>query len=214
MNRFFERYSYSIVKMLLNQFAIGLFGAVLALATSGISDDFLMLTSIGAMIFYLFLLYTVMWEVGSKDRISSDSGKLSSRPYFGVVLSAIANIPSFIVATVYSVCYFISHGAEGIATNIAGAMRVVTLILNGMYYGLMTVLSSGTRVDAEGLTVPNELFNCWWAYFVIIIPALLVSGLAYWLGTRNFHLTKMMETQYPESDREPKLKKDKKDNSK
>ena len=209
MNQFFERYSYSIVKMFLNQFAIGLFGAVLALATSGISNTFLALTSVGAMIFYLFLLYTVIWEVGSKDRISSDAGKLQKRPYFGFVLSLIANIPSFLVATVYTVCYFISHG---VATNIAGAMRIVTLILNGMYYGLMTVLSCGTRVNAEGLTVPNELFNFWWAYFIIIIPAVLVCGFGYWLGTRNFHFTKMMETPYPESDRDPKLKKDKKGN--
>ena len=212
MNQFFERYSYSIVKMFLNQFAIGLFGAVLALATSGISNTFLAITSVGAMIFYLFLLYTVIWEVGSKDRISSDAGKIGAKPYFGFVLSFIANIPSFLVATVYTVCYFISLGEAGVATNIAGAMRIVTLILNGMYYGLMTVLSCGTRVNTEGLTVPNELFNCWWAYFIIIIPAVLVCGLGYWLGTRNFHLTKMMETPYPESDREPKIKKDKKGN--
>ena len=214
MNRFFERYSYSIVKMFLNQFAIGIFGAVLALATSGISETFLTVTSVGAILFYLFLLYTVIWEVGSKDRISADSGKLSRRPYFGFVLSLIANIPNFLVATVYTVCYFISHGAEGVATNIAGVMRIITLVFHGMYYGLMTVLSCGTRVNAEGLTVPNELFNCWWAYFLIIIPSVLLCGIGYFLGTRNYHLTKMMETQYPESDREPKLKKDKKDKDK
>ena len=107
MKNFFERYSYSVVKMFLNQFGIGIFGAVLALATSGISDLFLALTSVGSIMFYLFLLYTVIWEVGSKDRISSDSGKLESRPYFGFVLSFIANIPNFIVAMIYTVCYFI-----------------------------------------------------------------------------------------------------------
>lgn len=211
MKQFFERYSYSIVKMFLNQVAIGLFGAVLALATSNTNDTFLALTSVGAVIFYLFLLYTVIWEVGSKDRISSDSGKLVKRPYLGVVLSLIANIPNFIIATVYTVCYFISRGAEGVATNIAGFMRVLTLILEGMYYGLMTVLSCGTRVNTDGVTVPNELFNCWWAYFIIIIPSVVLCGIAYFLGTRHYHLTSMMETPYPESDREPKMKRDRKD---
>lgn len=211
MKRFFERYSYSITKMFLNQFAIGLFGAVLAFATSNISDTFLSVTSVAAIIFYLFLLYTVIWEVGSKDRISCDSGKLESRPYMGFVLSLIANIPNFLIATVYTVCWFISRGAEGIATNVGGFMRILTLVLHGMYYGLMTVLSFGTRVNHEGVIVPNELFNCWWAYFVIIIPSVLLCGIGYFLGTRNYHLTKMMETQYPESDRDVKPKKEKKD---
>ena len=212
MKNFFERYSYSVVKMFLNQFAIGIFGAVLTLATSGISDVFLALTSIGSIMFYLFLLYTVIWEVGSKDRISSDVGKIQKRPYLGFLLSLISNIPNFIVATIYTVCYFISHGAEGIATNIAGVMRIFTLVFHGMYYGLMTVLSIGTRVNAEGITVPNELFNFWWSYFLIIIPSVLLCGVGYWLGNKNYHLTKIMETPYPESDREVKVKKDRKDN--
>ena len=74
------------------------------------------------------------------------------------------------------------------------------------------ILCHGIRLDGEYNHLFRELLRMSKSEAEPL--PLLVSGLAYWLGTRNFHLTKMMETQYPESDREPKLKKDKKDNSK
>lgn len=209
MKEFFSRYSYRMVKMFVTQAAIGLFGAVLAFAVSGAGDTVLALTGAFASLFYLFMIYTSAWEIGAADRISIDSGKLKRRPWIGFIISLVANIPNLIVATVYGVCWAISHGAEGVATNIAAMMRVVTLFIEGMYYGLMAAISIGTRVDLNGNVVPMELFNYWWAYFVIVIPAIVVCGVAYWLGTKNAKLTTLMDPVYPESDRDRKVKKEK-----
>ena len=50
-------------------------------------------------------------------------------------------------------------------------------MLQGMYFGTIS-----------SITFPSGklLSEMWWAYFVIIIPALFTSFLAYYLGHRNF----------------------------
>lgn len=200
MKEFFSRYSYSIVKLYVTQVAIGLFGAVLAMATSGISEIFLLVTGIFSMLFYLFLTYTSVWTIGAKDIISVDVNKLKKNNYRGFLLSLVANIPNYIIATVYTVCWFVAHGEASTATSVGGFMRVLTMVTEGMYYGIMSALPIGAALT-------EKLFTYWWMYFVITVPTILVSGLAYLLGTKNVKLTKMMDPVYPESDRETKRKK-------
>jgi len=192
MKGFFSKYSYNMVKMFITQFAVGLFGAVLALATST-HNVLIWVAGIGSILFYLFLIYVSAWEIGAKDRISIDLGKAKKRPWIGFLISLFANLPNIVVALIYALCWFIGKGEAGILTNIAAFMRVVTLFIEGMYYGLMTALNIGVN-------------NFWWAYFVMAIPAILVCGVAYILGTMNAKATKMMDPVYPESDREPKKK--------
>lgn len=199
---FFGRYSYTMVKLFLNQFAIGLFGAVITLALSKIggddeslSDTVMIVASVLATLFYMFLTYTTIWTVGAKDRISSDVGKLSVMPMRGVLISLIANVPGFVVAILYMISEFAGQ------TGLKLAMRVVTLFLNGMYYGFLAGAPAGAADEAK-------LLNYWWMYFLVLLPAIIVTGVGYYLGTRNFHLTKMLEHQYPDSDRDIKNKKD------
>ena len=200
MRNFFDRYSYSIVKMFINQFALGLFGAVLAMATSK-SLALSIVVGIFSIVFYLFLIYTVTWEIGAKDKISIDCGKLKRRPYFGVILSLIANIPNFIIAILYTVFRLVFAEND----NAAAVIRTVAFYLEGIYQGIMSKITIGTHI-VDGAEVGIRMFEYWWSYFVIIIPAVAVAGVAYWLGIKNAHFTNMMEYQYPESDREPKKK--------
>ena len=76
MKDFFKRYSYQSMHLFLNQVAIGLFGMVLALA-AGMADSvpLRIVTSIFAILFYLFLQFAAGWRVGAEDRVSIDLGK-------------------------------------------------------------------------------------------------------------------------------------------
>ena len=191
MRNFFTRYSYSMITMFVRQFAIGLLGAVLALATS-MNTALSIVSGVFSILFYLFLIYTMTWEIGAKDRISSDHGKLPARPWRGFVISLIANTPNFVIALIYTVFRLVSPDND----NVAAIMRTVAFFFEGMYQGILSKITIGEL----------KMFEFWWSYFIIIIPAVLTAGLAYWLGTKNVHFTRMMETQYPESDREPKKK--------
>ncbi len=178
MKGFFGQYSYSIIKMFVNQFAISIFGAVLAMATTASGNKTLTLVvSIFAVIFYLFLIYTMTWEIGAKDKISVDVGKKPYRPHTGLLMSLVANIPNFLIAIVYTIGYRDMATAKwaGTMTFIA---RVASIFTEGMYLGLMTAINM----------FGNSLQHYWWTYFVITVPAIIISWIAYFAGHRNFRI--------------------------
>lgn len=188
MKNFLHDYSYSSIKMFLDQFALSLFGSMLSMATTAAENNTLSLVlSIVAVLFYLFLLYTLVWEVGAKDRISVDIGKKTYRPHTGMLVALVANIPNFIIAILFTI------GAPFNTTHEwAGGLCVVanclTAVFEGMYLGITTTLKVG------GVAL-NRL---WWSYFVIIIPSLLVSWIAYYLGFKNKKFTTLFDYQNPD----------------
>ena len=179
MKDFFHRYSYSIVKMFINQFAISIFGTMLAMATGATNNDtFTLAVSIFSVLFYLFLLYTMVWEIGAKDKISVDVGKRPYRPLTGLYMAFIANIPNLLFAIAYSIGYPFM-GTHVWAGNMNFIVRLYTVICEGMYLGLMTVLPFGAAI---------KLNYMWWTYYLITVPAIVTVTLAYYIGHKDFRL--------------------------
>ena len=192
MKAFFHKYGYIIVKMFLNQFVISMFGASLAAATVSTGNTTLTtVVSIGAIVFYLFLLYVMTWEVGAQDKILVDVGKKTYRPLTGLVLSLIANIPNFIIAIVFTIGYPSMAAGEEWGSNICAVIKVLLFVFEGMYLGVLTA----TKLTVNG--VLQALNNIWWPYFLIIIPAILTCGTAYFLGHKNIHFTSVVLYQDP-----------------
>ena len=74
--------SRMITKLILNQFG----AAVLGLTLSGVGvsrDSIFVFTSLFATAFYLFILYSAMWEEGGKERIRVDGGRADMKPQIG-----------------------------------------------------------------------------------------------------------------------------------
>jgi len=182
MKEFFHKYGYSIIKMFVNQFAISLFGVTLAMATMASKNNTLtVLVSIGSIIFYLFLLYIMTWDIGAKDRVSVDIGKKEYRPFTGFIMSLLANIPTFILAILFILAKVTSSNTLGAVVDIA---RILT---EGMFVGLMSAVKIG------GV----QLHNIWWVYFAITLPAILTCGLSYFLGHKNFRFTSWFNYKDP-----------------
>ena len=202
MKKFFHDYSYNIVKMFVNQFAISIFGVSLTLATtqahleSSGFDTFTLIVSILAVIFYLFLIYTLSWEIGSKDKISVDVGKKTYRPHLGLLLSLIANIPNILAALIYAIATAI--GSE----SMMFVVRLIATLIQGMYFGIITTVSlpiGGTYVQLNSL---------WPTFFLMVIPAMLISWLAYFLGHKNFRIFSFLEPKkLTDNEEQPKIKK-------
>ena len=179
MKSFFSQYSYSMIKMFINQFAISIFGSVLSLAASAANNKGLsMVLGVFAIAFYLFLIYTMTWEIGAKDRISVDVGKKPACPHTGLLLSLIANIPNFLIAILYA-CVYPIMGSVVWAGSLSSILMTVAMFLEGMYCGLALeiVLPSGFN-----------LWHYWWTFFLIIIPALITAWGAYFAGYKNFRM--------------------------
>ena len=214
MKEFFKRYTYDSVKMLVDQFAISVFGFSLALASVKFqSDTLLLITSLGAILFYLFLLYGVAWNVGYRRYNTVKRGDEKPQWLNGLYISLLANAPNLILAIVNAIdCKFGADTGTGIPRGIA-------LFIQGMYQGVLSVIKLDERVfGAWGWTYFEELGRAplnslWWSYFLIVLPALLVCTFGYIFGVKGWHLTGMMMPQVPMSDRPTKqeLKERKKD---
>ena len=181
MKDFLNNYSYSAVKMFVNQFAISIFGAMLSMATTvGGNDTISIVVSIFAIVFYLVLIYMLTWEVGAKDRISVDIGKKKKNVHRGILIAAIANIPNLILALVYSVGYpFMATYSW--AGNMCAVVRLISILLQGMYLGLTTSVTIGSStINFYPIT-----------YFAVMIPVMLTAWIAYALGFNNKKITNM-----------------------
>ena len=201
MKKFFHDYSYNIVKMFVNQFAISIFGVSLTLATtqahieSSGFDTFTLIVSIFAVVFYLFLIYTLAWEIGAKDKISVDVGKKPYRPHLGILLSLVANIPNILAALLYALATLI--GSE----SMMFIVRLFATLIQGMYFGIITAISLPI---GETYVQLNSL---WPTFFLMVIPAMLTSWLAYFLGHRNFRIFAFLTSKSKENAEQQTLKK-------
>ena len=193
MKTFFKEHSYDMLKMFLNQFATAIFGFSLAVAAGKAENDSLRnVTSVAAILFYLFLLYTMTWEIGFGDRVSVLHGTRRNMPYKGALISLCANGINILFAVFIMLGNLIQVEFFG---SIGGICKGAAVVLEGMYTGVLSNVVGGVRLNA-----------CWYMYFIIILPAILTCGIAYYLGVKDIKFTSLFNHQYPESDRDPKNK--------
>lgn len=185
MKQFFSRYSYDSMKMFLDQFAISLFGFSLALTAAKMENDtVLLIFSLASILFYLVLIYGVSQRVGAKDRTTIELGKMPFRPGTGTLISLLANSLNLLLAVLVTILTFLPGDNAGMA-------RFAAMFFNGMYQGVYTLTTVGS----------SPLNLCWWSYFLLPLPALLVSTVGYIAGVRDWHLTGLSTPELPASDR-------------
>lgn len=181
MKNFFKSNSDIISKMFVYQIGITVFGFLLYM-TSAVSENRSLMLGLGifSAIFYLSLIYIHVWELGAHDKIKIDAGRLGFDKFKGPKASLIANIPNFFFAILSTVGYLcinrtVTDAAGNFsspewAANLYAIAQLIGVYLNSMYIGI------GDYFGIEIL--PYFLF-------VIIIPALLTSFLAYFFGTKE-----------------------------
>ncbi len=195
MKDFFSRYSYDSVKLFLDQLVVGMFGFSLALVAGKAESAALRYTSSAfAIIFMLFLQYTVMWRLGAKDEVSISIGKKKADYTLPLKMWLLSNIPSFILALTILLDAIIKTEVTG---NIAFVSKVLSMVIHGSYMGVLTIpVSEGVNLNAFRFM-----------YFLITLPSLAVEYISYILGIRGIHFTNMLIDDYPKTDRPSKGKK-------
>lgn len=195
MKNFFEKYSYESVRLFLNQVAISLFGLTLALAAGMAGNSSLkLITSVAAIIFYLFLQYTVAWEVGAKDKISIDCGKAKRDLSVPVKMWLLANSLNLLIAVMITLGNLLSN--IGFFSTLGGIGSVLAFVIEGEYLGVLSI-----RVAPD--TPLNSLY---FMYYVITLPSLVTVFFSYFLGVTGRGANKIFAKELPESDRPEKKK--------
>ena len=206
MKNFLSKHSYDFVRMLLVQSMIGgFFGFALAIAIGGISaqnsesgapsassDMLLLITCALSILFYLFLIYIQIWEIGGKDEMSHRVRGTKHNIYKGLLIALCANVPNFLLAGLITLGYAFPNNE--VCTSIGFVGDLITKFIHGMYLGLIQYEFAGGF----------RLMDQWWTFFLLPIPALVTCFAAYNIGRKGWHLTGILAPVVPESDRPTK----------
>lgn len=174
---FFRENSYGIVKMLVYQVAMTIFGLSVTMAVGAVTADkvVLLCTSIFCIMFHMFLLYTMTWEVGAKDKIRVDGGRMRRDALIGLKMSLFANIPNFALALMLIIGFVFGRSSfmqADWAASLYGVAYLIAWLFESMYTGLINFFA-----PAESPFGVVAL-----CYLLAVIPSLVTSFAGYYMG--------------------------------
>ncbi len=193
--RFFKENSYDVMRLFLNQFAFAVFGIVLVMASRMANDGQFGVLSLCAGIFsalfYMYVLYATLREMGTKHKIRVDNGRMPRDKQYGLKLMLFAQVPNFVLlfflllgfllAFVFGGAPDISGGANGAAkvgVNMYTIAQLILYFLQAMYDGIIGYILPAAS-DARtclGIMI---------AYFISVIPGILVCWGSYNMGLHD-----------------------------
>ncbi len=182
MFRFYKENSYQIVRCMINQVGITVFALVISTVTQK-KDAWLLTGSIFATLFYLFLLYTIMWEQGAKDVLRIEGGRARLDRFYGFKVAACANLPNFFLGILTLVGFVFGDSLVGLefswASGLYGVSSLIISLLEAMYIGILKYIIPGGGFQYLVGSI---------CYLLTPVPAILICGAAYLLGIKNIRL--------------------------
>ena len=136
---FFKKNSYTIVKLFITQLAISILGNVLAIACGMAKYDTLKLvTSIFAVLFFVFLNYSALWEIGYKQIPSIEAGRTPRVPLTGLYMALWASVPNFLLAVLVMLGNLLN--GIGFFSTLGAIAAMLAIWIEGMYTGILSFI--------------------------------------------------------------------------
>ena len=159
-----------IVKLYVNHIALAIYGLLMAIigmfigAKNGNTQAFTYIFGAIAVVLYLCILYVNFWELGAKDKIKIDGGRMKFGAFNGLLISLVANVPTVL----FGLLGFVSRLVP--SSEALEVCRIIYHYYNGTYISFLGALSD--------VFIP--------IYILTIIPGLLVSFGSYILGAKGY----------------------------
>ena len=188
------KYSYKtpVKKMILNQFGAAILGIMLFMASRN-SIPMSLFTSIFSIGFYMVIIYTSLWDIGAKDRLKVDGGRMGKDLFVGTKAALFANIPNIVLG----LDCFLFTAFDSMENGVVIICRNIAIMWESMYSGVLWCIfpKSLQIVDNVAMYSYDVLDNpvgtlYMLLYLAIIIPAVAASTLGYIAGFNNFRLIK------------------------
>jgi hypothetical protein len=191
--------SYDIVRLYVNQLGIMIFSMLLYTAVGSFENESLsrglsVFVSVFSTCFYLVLVYYAMWEIGAKDKIRIDGGKMEPCKQKGFAMGLCANIPNFALGFITAVLLgiFLLCGNDGVYAAFL-IFNTVMRFHASMFLGFITeVIPSGLsagKIDYIEFLVEAILFT------VIPMLSVAVTHIAYRLGSNEKKIFSFLGTK-------------------
>ena len=194
MKNFFKDSFDTIVKLLVTQLGMTMFGTMLVFTAYAVPNSItrvegkitkfgsiFLVVSLVAILLYLFIIYTHIWEKGAKDRIKVDGGRMEKQIFKGLFISLVANSINIILGLIMCCTYFFldfNASPSFLAYQIYGSANGIARMIQGMYTGLILYISPTAD------SVPPYMF------LLITLPAIIITTLGYYRGFNNKRLFK------------------------
>ena len=186
---FWKKHSYQIVRLFVIQIGIAIFGLVLSFAVATAFRDRsdrlpLLMVSIFSVLFYLFLLYSVSWEIGGKDRLRLDAIHAEFKNGTGFILALLAEVPNFLFDLLMLIGGIIVRAGASVGGSRTFAVGYLPeTFLHSMYVGIIRTLleSTGLSQDAS----PSYYLVAALLFVASTVPAILVIGFGYAMGVNE-----------------------------
>ncbi len=176
MLNFLKAQSYLIFRCIAIQIGMTMFGMVLSMAAT--NDGLMLGCGIGSVLFYMYLLADAAWSCGSKEQVKVDAGRAEAKPLTGLYASLVANALNIGLALAIWVGFFVAQSGGGVTPSWAMGCKMVATFIQGMYSGIIGYVN--TYVSDAGIV--SALM-----YTLILLPAPLVCGFAYYHGMKGIH---------------------------
>ena len=191
VKQFLKDNSYYSVRMMINQLVMTMFSLMLIFSVTtwgdqsnageALNNGLLVGVSVLSILFYLYLLYYMCYELGQKDGIRIESGRMHPSPWKGFFISLIANIPNLLLGLLELIGKLAIKGPSLFmdlslqetvgpqwAAGLFSTCHTIARFTQGMYIG-----------------VGKAYFrNIGFFDLLIPMPAILVCTFAYLLGVR------------------------------
>lgn len=187
--KIFKENSYDIVRLYVNQLGIMIFSMLLYTAVGSFENESLsnslsIFVSVFSTCFYLVLVYYAVWELGAKDKIRIDGGRMEPCKNKGLVMSLFANVPNFVLGlfSVVLMALFLVTGNDGVYAGFL-IFNTIMRFHASMFLGAITAIVptgiSQGAVDYVEFLIEAVLFT--------VFPAIsvAVTHLAYRLGSQE-----------------------------
>lgn len=200
LKNFFRENGYMAVKLIVIHIAMSIFALSVYFPFNTTSQGsktqhFLaLILGIFSIIFYFFMIYQQIWELGAKDELKIVNGKKKAYIGKGFLIGLIAAIPDFIICFGYLIFWFFQSYEW--ATNGYYLLKLGTTFWEGMFMAVYSVLFNNS------------------AYMFIFVPfvSVIFAGISYIFGMKNIRLMPVGDNPEEEERRREmkKLKKERK----
>ena len=195
----------TVINMLVNQIVLIFFSFILGMVTVKHSALYACVSAF-CILFYFFLLYTMCWEIGAKDKLRVEGGRMDPAPFKGALLSLVANSINLLGALTALISKLFLPFAEDLsvwqrlaspavhpdsATAAAAESAIEGLLAADCptwLHSLYSLSEAFTRIllymfrGLEKVISPENPL----VHFASIGRTIIVCGVAYYLGTKNF----------------------------
>lgn len=174
---FFKMNSSRITRLIITHIGMAAFGAVVFLSTNQRGDGVMLAASIFSAIFYAVIVYSTMWEYGSKDKPAIDAGRLESSAGHGFWVSLSAEAIAILLVVVFMVCSFLKEN-NTFAAELYGSSYIILTLLDSCFTGIVIFLRH--KLESDLLIALVYLLG---SAFISV-----TSMLGYLAGTKNLRI--------------------------